>query len=514
MKSFLLFVITLFCATTIFCQAGKLDNSFSTDGKVTTLVGSTLATGQSVAIQSDGKIVVAGYYSSTHNYNDIAVVRYNKDGSLDNSFAGNGKAGVDFGGDDYGISTAIQSNGYIVVVGYSYTYSPAGNYFIATRLTTSGTLDQSFGSGGKVKFSFRGQMKSVAIQTDGKIVVAGDSGIANSKDFALFRFNYNGTLDNSFGIGGEVFTAFSGIDDEGDAVAVQSNGQILAGGSTVRNGEKCFAIARYNSNGLLDASFGGDGRVTTSIGNTAANALAIAVQSDGKIFQAGQYIDSKGYAQFAAVKYNSNGTLDNSFAGNGKVAVLFNGGGDATSVNIQTDGKIVLAGINTASNNINYFALARLNKNGTLDNTFGSGGKTTTNFDNNDYGISAAIQPDGKIVVAGLSISDKYRIAVARYLSSGSASNAINENNEDAVKAKLLTIKIYPNPVADVLYVEGLNTSSSSMFSISNLSGVILQQANFTPGNQSIVVNMLKSGVYNLTIEQNFKTVNLKFIKR
>lgn len=514
MKQTLLSALILLCALKTICQPGKLDNSFSSDGKVTTLVGNTEANGESVAIQSNGKIVVGGFYFNTsHNNNDFAVVRYNTNGSLDNSFAGNGKAGIDFGADDFGVSTAIQSNGDIVVVGYSDSYSPQANYFIAARLTTAGTLDPSFGSGGKVKFSFRGEMKSVAIQTDGKIVVAGDSGIANSKDFALFRLNSNGTLDNSFGIGGEVFTAFSGLDDEGNSVAIQSDGKILAGGFTLRNGIRCFAIARYNTNGSLDASFGGDGKVSTSVGNTGASAFALAVKSNGKIFQSGEYTDSKGYGQFAAVKYNADGTLDNSFAGNGKVAVSFNsGGGNATSINIQSNGKIILAGINSVSENYN-FALARLNTNGTLDNSFGSSGKVITDFGGNDYGISSAIQSDGKIVVAGISITDKYRIAVARYLGSGSSSNAIAENNIDDAKAWSSSIQIYPNPVADAIHVEGLNSLSAN-FIISNINGSILERGNFTAVNPSIKADMLKPGIYNLTVDQNGKIINLKFIKQ
>ena len=119
MKQILLSILIISSVINVFCQAGKLDNSFSGDGKVTTIAGITESDGESIAIQSNGKIIVAGFYfNGYHNNHDFLVVRYNTNGTLDNSFAGNGKAGVDFGADDFGVSTAIQSNGYIVIVGY------------------------------------------------------------------------------------------------------------------------------------------------------------------------------------------------------------------------------------------------------------------------------------------------------------------------------------------------------------------------------------------------------------
>jgi len=204
--------------------------------------------GFSVALQPDGKIVVAGYAGG-----DFALARYNSDGALDTSFGSGGKVTTDFGGSYHpdGFSVALQPDGKIVVAGY------AGGDFALARYNSDGALDTSFGSGGKVTTDFGGSDAgySVALQPDGKIVVAGYAGL----DFALARYNSDGALDTSFGTGGKVTTDFSGGRDVGYSVALQPDGKIVVAGYAGVD----FALARYNSDGALDTSFGSGGKVTT-----------------------------------------------------------------------------------------------------------------------------------------------------------------------------------------------------------------------------------------------------------
>ena len=223
---------------------GDLDTTFGTGGKVTTDFGGS-PVGFSVAIQSDGKIVVAGY-SNVGGTFGFALARYNTNGSLDATFGTGGKVTTNYGGDDRGYSLAIQSDGKIVVAGYS---NAGGTFdFALARYNTNGSLDTSFSAGGKVTTDFGGSDdlgRSVALQGDGKIVVAGDSNVGSTFDFALARYNTNGSLDTSFGAGGKVTTDFGGSGDGGRSVALQGDGKIVVAGNAAVGGTADFALARY-----------------------------------------------------------------------------------------------------------------------------------------------------------------------------------------------------------------------------------------------------------------------------
>ena len=403
-------------------MAGDLDISFDGDGKVTTAVGSGNDYAYSVAIQSDGKIVVAGESGNSPGNRDFALTRYNANGSLDISFDGDGKVTTDFGSrfDDVAYSVAIQSDGKIVVAGYS--LNSGGNWdFALTRYNANGSLDISFDGDGKVTTDFGSidTAYSVAIQSDGKIVVAGYSGNtpANS-DFALTRYNSNGSLDTTFDGDGKVTTAIGISSDYAFSVAIQSDGKIVVAGYSLNSGGNWdFALTRYNANGSLDISFDGDGKVTTDFGGALDRAVSVAIQSDGKIVAAG-YSDNGSNRDFALTRYNSNGSLDTTFDGDGKVTTDFGSIDTALSVAIQSDGKIVVAGY-SGNTPFNWdFALTRYNSNGSLDTTFDGDGKVTTAIGiSSDYAFSVAIQSDGKIVAAGYSDngSSNRDFALTRY---------------------------------------------------------------------------------------------------
>jgi uncharacterized delta-60 repeat protein len=361
--------VSLLVVSTAHSTPGSLDTSFDTDGKVITAFGSGYDYGQAVAIQADGKIVVAGY-TDYGTDDDFALARYNSDGSLDSSFDTDGKVTTDFNSDnDYGYAVAIQTDGKIVVAGGSDNGSDYD--FALARYNSDGSLDTSFDGdasmpgfpgNGKITTdvgSSSGYGSAIAIQSDGKIVVAGESYNGSDDDFALARYNSDGTLDTSFDTDGMVTTDF-GSYDAGCAVAIQTDGKIVVAGTSNNGSDDDFALARYNTDGSLDTSFDTDGKVTTDFNSDNDYGYAVAIQTDGKIVVAGGSDNGSDY-DFALARYNSDGNLDNSFDTDGKVTTDFNSDNDCGyAVAIQTDGKIVVAG--ESDNSSGYdFGLARYN---------------------------------------------------------------------------------------------------------------------------------------------------------
>jgi len=264
----------------------------------------------------------------------------------------------------------------------------------------------------------------IAIQpADGKIVAAGSSSLPGmaSYDFAVTRYDTNGLLDTTFSGDGRLITNF-GADDYALDVAVQPNGKIVAAGKKCINNICDVALARYNSNGTLDTTFSGDGRQTTDFGNGDNGSVGLAIQSNGKIVMAG-YMSNGTDLDFAIYRFLSNGSLDTTFNGDGKVNINFGAGRQdyASDLLLQSDGKIVIVGSTGDANyDNNNFAIARLNAGGSLDTTFSGDGKQITNFGADDYAYGVALQSDGKIVVAGeKDIPNLNSFALARYNSDG-----------------------------------------------------------------------------------------------
>jgi uncharacterized delta-60 repeat protein len=408
------FVLFLLTGQMTAQNPGSLDMSFGNGGKVITpFTNFSGDFAYAVAIQSDGKIVSAGTSSA-----DFALTRHNPDGSLDNSFGAGGKITTSVGSFiDASYAVTLQPDGKIVAAGYTFgTFED----FALVRYNTDGTLDSSFGTGGKVITAIGTSSdvaSSLAIQTDGKIIAAGFTYSMN-EDFALVRYNTDGTLDNTFGVGGKVITQIASGSDFLSAIAIQSDGKIVAVGSSknsnLTNPE--FTLIRYDSDGSLDNTFGTGGIVTTVIGNSSAHAVAL--QPDGRIVVAGQ--GGTPNNDFALARYNTNGTLDTSFGTNGIIRTTITGTSSdiAEALVIQSNGKIVAIGYTISNSSAaNDFALARYNIDGSLDNSFGLGGKVVTPVGNSqDTALAAAIQSDGKIMVAGFSLGSDADFALVRYL--------------------------------------------------------------------------------------------------
>ncbi|HEX8137182.1 MAG TPA: delta-60 repeat domain-containing protein, partial [Pyrinomonadaceae bacterium] len=416
---------------------GSLDTSFDGDGRVVTTFAGSSATARALALQPDGKLVAAGLASDSTTFNSVyALARYNTDGSLDTSFDTDGRVTTDFPGLTFEEihAVAIQTNGRIVVGGL-------GNAaFSLARYTTTGALDTSFDTDGFVTTAFGGtfeEANALAIQSDGKIVAAGQTAIstAANMNFALARYNTDGSLDTSFDTDGKVTTDFGLVDAASDVV-IQTDGRVIAAGRAgTTAGGSFFALARYDTNGGLDTSFDTDGKVTTDFsgGRFGLGALGVALQTDGRIVAAGD-ANLTGQRDFGVARYNTNGSLDTSFDTDGKLITDFTLNDDGiTALLVQADGRIVAAGRNELRIRIGQaqdpnFELARYNTDGTLDMTFGSGGLVSTDFANNgdDFGNAAALQGDGKIIVVGQTgahfsqlPSADTSFAVARYNTDG-----------------------------------------------------------------------------------------------
>lgn len=386
--------------------AGQMDSSLQGDGVVTTDSGSNSDYVYDTALQADGKILLAGTTFSTVGTDwDFALVRYNPDGTLDAGFGTGGKVFTAIGPrDEYGRGIAIQADGKILVAGYAWNGS---NYdFAVVRYNSNGTLDTTFNTTGKVMTPVGTGADngwSVALPSDGKIVVAGHSMVGANNDFAVVRYNSDGTLDTTFNGTGKATTAIGAGHDYGYDVAVQSDGRIVLAGSSNNGSNFDFAAVRYDTSGILDTTFNATGKLTSAIGAAAGVAYSLALQADGRIVLAG-YASNGVNNDFALARYNLDGSLDTTFNTTGKALGAVGGSDDfAYAVTLQSDGKIVLAG--TSWNGVNHvydFSLARFNTNGSLDTSFLSGGKVVTPVSTAaDEAHGVVVQPDGKIVAGG-----------------------------------------------------------------------------------------------------------------
>ena len=420
---------------TVLAVDGDLDPTFGTDGKVLTDFDHSTDIANAVAIQADGKLVVVGttYRDNDFSGEDFAVVRYNPDGGLDKTFGVGGKVQTDFPGlAAVASSVVVQPDGKIVVAGGAFPLFTFLGDFKVVRYNSNGSLDTSFGDGGIVTTTFpEGSYAfDVALQTDGKIIAAGtvfvafDPGESSDTDFALARYNPDGTPDATFGNGGQVSTDFLGLEDDAFSVLIQPDGKIVAVGSA--NDPATFydfAAVRYLSNGTIDTTFGVAGKVHTDFGDQNFDrARSAALQPDGRIVAAGFAISQNGGVQnFAVARYNSSGVLDTSFGTGGMTQIDFgNCCQGATKVLLQSNGKIITVGGSNGESSEDDFLLARLTPTGALDPNFGAGGKVRTSFGDLNGGANGAVfQPDGKIVAVGFQATGLELFAdfaLARYL--------------------------------------------------------------------------------------------------
>lgn len=417
--------------------AGNLDPTFGTGGIVRTDFAGNIDEANAVAIQPNGQIIAAGSsFSNSKTVEDFIVARYNANGSLDKRFGKNGKITTDFFRNVDSISAiAIQPDGRIIVAGFAQLPGSGGNprVFALARYRSDGQPDTSFGNGGVLTTSFGGNFaaaSAVMLQPDGKIVVAGTVDFnpdvpGSGLDFALARYNSSGTLDGSFGKGGKVVFDFFGSFDQANAAVLQPDGKIIVVGSASydsANRDIGFALARFNTDGSTDFGFGSGGKQITDFFGAGAKANAIVLQPDGRFIAAGTASDSStrpSATDIALARYNPDGSLDTGFGIGGETAFPFADSAteQGNALALTADGKIIVAGaaFKTFATPPD-FALVRYNADGTIDTGFGSGGRITTDVTGGtDVAQAVAIQADEKIVAAGRSFRSNFDLTLARY---------------------------------------------------------------------------------------------------
>ena len=414
---------------------GNRNESFGNGGQVVTAITKGEKDSSSaVAIQQDGKIVVAGT-TYKGSLSEFALVRYNRDGTLDKSFSYDGKATTAFpSGHAFATCIAIQSDGKIIVGGFNGTTKKD---FALARYNQNGTPDLSFSTDGKTYIDFNAGndiLTSIALQADGKIIAGGYTTGSNT-NFALARLMGNGTLDMRFGTNGKQTTDLAGGSaDTLQSIALQKDGKIVAGGFITIADNADYAMVRYLENGTVDADFTGNGKVITDLGTTKDRAHAMIVLTGDKLIMAGQL--GARQTDLVLVRFTPEGALDKTLKGSGKVVDYLKGASTYYGMAVQQDGKVVAGGfttdLNSHGNNFDY-ALARYLINGQLDPTFGNGGKVTQHFNNtyNAFITEVALQNDGKIVVAGTvpnGAVHKNDFEVSRYNTNGLLDSSFGTN--------------------------------------------------------------------------------------
>ena len=369
---------------------GGLDPTFGTNGLASHDVGFTATNG--LALQPNGQSVILGTTGSGSTQ-AFGLTRYNADGSLDTSFGVNGVASANFGGSDQPAAVSLLSDGDILVAGTATPSSGSGSEFALAEFTSSGVLDTTFGNGtGEVLTSFAAagstssdSANAMVVSGGGTIYVGGSSNAAGKGlDFAIAAYNADGSADSSFGSNGTTTLDFSDGDDVVRSLAIQSNGDLVAAGSSANSsGVNQVALARFLPSGALDTHFGAKGKVVTGVGGVDDEASSVAIDAKGKIViggvsATGSASDGSLSANFLLIRYTSTGAVDRTFGG-GPVVTNFGQPAAVTQIVIQSDGSIVASGKTTSSlANLDptqlEVAVARYTPTGKLDTSFNSTG--------------------------------------------------------------------------------------------------------------------------------------------
>lgn len=440
-------------------QPGSLDTTFGTGGKVVTNLGPN-SSGHinSTALQPDGKIISAGVISY-----DFGVIRYNTNGTQDQTFGTGGKAiaSSQNNASDVVKKVLIQPDGKIVLVGTTYTSYDNDDILLA-RFNSNGSLDSTFGNNGVVFTTFgtdNDRANSAILLSDGKILVCGSAENSSMlSDAILIRYNNNGTLDTTLN-GTGFIKGLAGFGSVSDIIPLVNGQFILRCNGT--------SLMRLNSNFSLDYSFGQNGLVN----NNSFGCSGIRIQNDGKIIMAGWVEPVLGLVDFAVRRFNSNGNVDSTFGTNGISTFDFQRRDYCLSMAIQNDGKILLGGWTDSYTTYAKFILVRFDTNGNVDTSFGSNGVTITDFGTFSQINSLIVQSDGKILAGGerayeiSSNNFKKDFALARY---NSDDNIIGLPHFAMDAAQ---VYIFPNPSSGIFTIDLKNKNANTKIYIYDVLG-------------------------------------------
>lgn len=481
---FCLINISIVCAQ----QPGSLDTSFGTSGKVLIDFYGDRDRARDLAILSNGKIIITGECIN-QGLDDFCVCRLNADGTLDTTFGTNGKVSYNIQAtdrNDVAKKVHVQSDGKIIITGESDL-----NRFAAIRLEQNGALDTTFGTGGKVTTSFSGtdtRAFDSALDTSGKLVMVGRvSTTSNNADFAIARFNTDGTLDLDFSNDGKVNVDYAANDDA-RAMVIDANNNIYLSGTTTGG----ILIAKVSPEGTLVNSFGTAGKVLFNTPNISFIVTSMKILTNGKLVIGG-YTSGSIRNTFLA-SFDQNGTLDTSFGTNGYSTFDIDGNStdEIRDMVIQNDGKILTAGYILTGGN-SYFLLNRFTSNGLLDTTFSGDGIQFVSFGTERSEANAIkLESPTKLIAVGHYKTNSSDFAVSRH----NVDSTMSIANVDSLK-----YVTYPNPANNYISVsqaEG-ETASAFAYSLTDLTGKIVK-AGVTEYGAKISLENISAGQYILTI--------------
>ena len=505
MNKFYLLFLFMVAATATNAQSGTLDVTFGTDGVVNTAVHSNYNMAETTVVQADGKILVAGSAGTPSSY-QMAVARYNPDGSLDTSFAEDGTLRFQVGTlKSFVMDMAQQTDGKILLGGR--TWDNVSGDFALVRLNEDGSFDDTFGTNGValVETAESEASEAITLLDDGKILMVG----YKNDDFAVAKFNTDGSLDTTFGVDGWSVVPFGDLASYADDVAVQTDGKIVIAGFAL-NGDNRFQIAatRLNIDGSVDSSFGTNGNILFNVGDWNDFGEGVVIQNDGKILIGGHKwisnIDQR--HDLFVTRLNTDGSLDSSYGNNGvATARLVDGANYSNELVLQADGKPILAGYTILQADINM-AMVRFDTDGNLDPTFDDDGMVS--FDNlgrENYGQSIALQADNNIILAGYSYGGGgSEFEVARFL------NDVTAGTEDF---QGVDFRLYPNPANQQITIELSDVSSNYQVNIIDVLGKTVYSSQIQNVGK-IDVSAFAAGVYLVKLNSGSKTSVVRFVKK
>lgn len=505
MKKILLLIIGL-SSLNVFAQPMERDSSFGTDGLSFARFGTGEAYTYQIMKQSDGKILQVGYVANGLQ-DDFALTRYLDNGIIDSAFGINGTVITDLRAtNDQSLGMALQDDGKILIAGYT-SNGMNWDYAVARYLST-GALDTSFNHSGFVStdlFNRDDMANAIDIQSDHKIVVAGNSNTTSGLLFTMVRYMPDGTIDTTFGRRGITFARAASVGIElGRQMKIMSDGKIMMAGTKIRTTTADFMVIRFLNDGKMDSTFGTNGRITYDFTGKYDYLYSMELHSDGSYILGG-YTDDDSNSNSSLIKCLPDGRPDSSFNFTGRIVNTFSPADDVTySVATRSDGKIWVSGY-AFSSPLNHILISRYNADGSPDTAFANGGhRTYPTGTGSSIGTSLIIEPDGKLLV-GASAEDGLhnRFCLLRLV------ERIPTILMEIDPLDQLALSVFPNPCAENLNLwyklEEADELNISLYSMQgSLVQILCDHCQKPAGEQSETLgipNSLASGSYLLRFE-------------